>query len=258
MAASAARKRRSIPRLLRSGHQPKDSPGTVEHRIRQRHAPPFLIDAGYRDIPVRDIENRVAGHQGRRVAVRAEPEVREIEHWRTAGELFEGPCVGVGCGLQILILNRHGVDVLRRKRRALEQALAQARKVSVGVPRRGNPFIHLHHVHAHPRHILIRQCAQHLPRRTPAAHGHHEAASRGLGGARFRGDESGRFPCGCIRVRRCLDSHFGYGPVTTGFCQPPGGVTCSTSAGPHVDGSYSKTGVCAFNAASTIRQASST
>lgn len=45
----------------------------------------------------------------------------------------------------------------------------------------------------------------------------------------------------------------------TGLCQPPAGMTfASTSAGPHVPGSYSYTGVLAFSTGSTIRHASST
>ena len=44
-----------------------------------------------------------------------------------------------------------------------------------------------------------------------------------------------------------------------GLCQPLAGETlCSTSPGPQVPFSYSKTGVLAFSTGSTIRQASST
>ena len=46
--------------------------------------------------------------------------------------------------------------------------------------------------------------------------------------------------------------------VTTGFRQPPSGVTRSVSAGPQVFGSYSNTGVPAFRAGSPMRHPSST
>ena len=44
-----------------------------------------------------------------------------------------------------------------------------------------------------------------------------------------------------VRVNRtCPEPIEVHKVVTTGFCQPPGGVArCATSAGPHVFGSYS-------------------
>src|SRR5207302_11489015 len=84
------------------------------------------------------------------------------------------------------------------------------------------------------------------PRRGSTAARHSISLAPGGGEGRVRGEYG--------RTTRAHDP-----AVTTGFCQPPGGVTlCSTSFGPQVPGSYSYTGVPACSTGSTMRHASST
>ena len=58
-------------------------------RIGQRHSPAALVDAGHRDVCVRDFEHRISRHQRCGVAVRAEAEVDQIQHRRRSGDLLK-------------------------------------------------------------------------------------------------------------------------------------------------------------------------
>src|SRR5262249_3921186 len=144
-----------------------------------------------------------------------------------------------------------------------EQTVAQVGQVPVGISGRSDAFIDLHNMHGFPGHVLIRQGAQHLPRRMTAADGHDEPAERRHGRPALGGKSPGRLAGNRIGLGKNFNLHASAStpdqPSTVGFCQPPGGTTVlSTSAGPQVFGSYSWTGVPAFTAGSTMRHASST
>ena len=173
------------------------------------------------------------------MAVGAEPEMHEVEHRRRAGHRGERRRVACRRDAEIRELDRHRVDLLRRQRRAVEQALAEVRQVAVGVAGGRDALVHLEEVHARPRHVLARERAQHQPRRAAAAHGEGEAPARRDRGAGLRGDDRGPPRGHRVGVGEDFELHCGYA-VTVGFCQPPGGVTLSpTSFGPQVPGSYS-------------------
>src|SRR6516162_2177931 len=144
-----------------------------------------------------------------------------------------------------------------------EQTVPQVGQVPVGISGRSNAFIDLHNMHGFPGYVLIRQGAQHLPRRMTAADGHDEPAARRHGRVRQGGNDLGSLAGNRIGIGKNFNLHVFAStpdqPSTVGFCQPPGGTkVLSTSAGPQVFGSYSWTGVPAFSTGSTMRHASST
>jgi hypothetical protein len=65
-------------RLLAPSDQPEDASGTIEDRIGQRHPTSLLVGPGYRHICVSDLEDRIAGHQRRGVAVGAEAKMNQV------------------------------------------------------------------------------------------------------------------------------------------------------------------------------------
>src|SRR6516164_7613135 len=144
-----------------------------------------------------------------------------------------------------------------------EQTVAQVSEVPVRISGRSNAFVYLHHMHGFPGNILIRQSAQHLPRRMAAADGHDEPATCRHGRPRFGGNDLGSLAGNRLGIGKNFNLHVCASipdqPATVGLSQPPGGTTfLSTWAGPQVFGSYSWTGVFAFSAGSTMRHASST
>ena len=112
------------------------------------------------------------------MAVGPQAEVRQIQHGRRAADPLQRARIGPRGRLEVGSFDRHRVDLLRRKRRRGEEALAQVREVAVGVPRRRDPLVHLDDVDAGPWHVLGREVAQHQPRRVAAADGHDESAAR--------------------------------------------------------------------------------
>ena len=70
------------PSLFLAGYNPQNAARTIEHRVGQRHPPPFLIGLRQRNVCVGDVEHWVAGHQRSRVTVSAEAQVHEVEHRR--------------------------------------------------------------------------------------------------------------------------------------------------------------------------------
>ena len=79
--------------------------------VGQCHAAPPLVGPGQRDVCVGNVEDRISGHKRRRVAVRPQSQVDEVEHrWRT-GEILESPGVAVGSGLQVGCFHRHGMEL---------------------------------------------------------------------------------------------------------------------------------------------------
>ena len=49
--------------LVTPGHEPKYPSGAIEHRIRQCHPAPALVDSSQRDVRVSHVQNRIARHQ---------------------------------------------------------------------------------------------------------------------------------------------------------------------------------------------------
>ena len=115
----------------------------------------------------------------------------EVKHRRRARDPFESARVAPGGGLQVDLFDRHGVDLLQRQRRVLEQALAQMREVAIRIACGGDALVHLHHLHAAPRNVLVREHAQHPPGRAAAADRHDEPAPRRDRRARVGGDHPG-------------------------------------------------------------------
>src|SRR5262245_55232580 len=110
------------------------------------------------------------------------------------------------------------------------------REIAIGIASWRDALIHLDDVHALPGHFLLRQRAQHDPRRVPSAHGDHEAPVRRHSVASFGGDESRSRFGHCLGVIANLDPHWHAYFFTTGLFQPSGGASWSAWLGPHVPG----------------------
>ncbi len=134
-----------------------NSPGTIQQRICQRHAATFLINAGQRHVGIRNIQNRIAGNQRSRVAVRAESQMHEIQHRRRAGNFLKCVRITFSGGFQIIFLHRHGVDLFRTQRRVRQQAFAQMREIAIRVTGRRDALIHLKHLDVRPRNFFVGQ-----------------------------------------------------------------------------------------------------
>src|SRR6266568_2042265 len=148
------------------------------------------------------------------------------------------------------------MDLFRWNRRVIEQTLSKMGEISIRVPQWRNAFVHLHNVNARPRELFICQGAQHDPGSMTAADSHHEAPPRRDCGAGLCSNGLR----GRLRSGHIISEHFnlhrefsaselpvpqaawpatdGASCPTIGFCQPPGGVTRSTSSGPQVLGEY--------------------
>ena len=120
-------------RLLRPGYQPKDAPGTVEHRIGQCHAPPAHVHASQRDILVLDLQ--VPGPRG--LTMRCDHPIPSpgAQDRAPAANRRSARVSGRsgGSGLQVDLLDRHGMDLLGGQRGVWKQAFAQVREVPVRV-----------------------------------------------------------------------------------------------------------------------------
>src|SRR6516165_10889866 len=97
-------------------------------------------------------------------------------------------------------------------------------------------------MHGFPGYVLIRQIAQHLPRRMAPADGHDEPATRRHDLPRFGGNDLGSLAGNRLGIGKNFNLHVSAStpdqPATVGLSQPPGGTTfLSTSAGPQVFGS---------------------
>ena len=88
-----------------------------------------------------------------------------------------------------------------------KQRRLQVREIAIRVARRGNAFVDLHNLHLPPRHFFIGQQPQHLPRRAPAADGHHKLPARANSGARFRRDDCCGFAHYSVGVGENFDLH---------------------------------------------------
>ena len=180
------------------------------------------------------------------MAVRSEPQVNEIEHRRRAGDLAESPRILRGCRFQVGRFDRHGVDLFRTQWRVSSRLSRRCVRFLSGSSRGRNSFVHLHHVNGIPGNIFSGQIAEHDPRGVAAADGHDKSAARcdrlRASAAMNRGgllcDQVGIGIDLIVIMRttlaRWLETFF----CSSGFSQPPGGVTLSTSSGPQVLGAY--------------------
>jgi hypothetical protein len=99
----------------------------------------------------------------------------QVEDRRRAGNLLTRKGVARGCGLQVVLLHRHGVDLSIAQGGMLHQALADVGEVSIWVSRGGHTLVYLDHVDTLPRDIITGQGMEHEPRGVAAADGHDEA-----------------------------------------------------------------------------------
>lgn len=194
------------------------------------------------------------------MTVRPDTKMDKVEDRRRTGCLCKHLSITRGCGVEIRQFYRHRMDLLIAQRGVFRQALPQVGRISVAVPQRGESLVHLDSVHTIPRNVFAGQLAEHLPRGTTTADGQDEATARHKGFPRLGGNEPGSRLGHGIGEDLHLYELFSVSDwsVATGLCQPPVGETISsTSLGPQVFGSYTWTGVSAFNTGSTMRQASS-
>src|SRR6185295_5399767 len=70
----------------------------------------------------------------------------------------------------------------------------QVSEISVGVSRRGDSLVHLHHTHSVPGHFLPSKITKHKPRSVTATDGHNKRAATCDGRPGFRCDECSSFP----------------------------------------------------------------
>jgi hypothetical protein len=88
--------------LFTSGHQPQNTPSTIDDRVGQCHSTSSLVDVGQRDICAGDTEDRISRNQRGSVAIAAEAQnepdqVREVsrqshkEFVRTAAQRLPDP-----------------------------------------------------------------------------------------------------------------------------------------------------------------------
>ena len=236
-------------RLLAPGDEPDDAPRSIEHGIGQGHPAPSLIDAGERDVGVRDVEHRISGHERGGVAVGSEAQVGEIEHGRRAGDLPQRPAqyarspasrsadstgmawtCSAGIGQCASRLSRRWV----RFRSGSPAGATRSSTWTTCTPR--------------PGHVFVGQGAKHLPRSTAPADGDDEAAASGDRSARLRRDERGARARDRIGIGQDLDPHDASRvraraspQPSPGFCQPPGrrDLRRRPPCGPQVPGSYS-------------------
>jgi hypothetical protein len=70
-----------------------------------------------------------------------------------------------------------------------KETLAKMGEIAVGVTSRGDPLVHLNDMKRGPRHLLMGQLSEHLPRRLASADRHNKSAPGGNGLAGFRSNE---------------------------------------------------------------------
>ena len=89
----------------------------------------------------------------------------------------------------------------------LEQGLVKVREISVWIPGRRNPFVHLQDVHCAPGHHLFCQCPEHQPWCAAAAHRQKENTACGRGVPRLCGKNGRRSSGNRFRTRQHFDVH---------------------------------------------------
>src|SRR5579864_6479592 len=68
--------------LFTSGHQPQNTPSTIDDRVGQGHPTSSLVDAGQPNICAGDTEDRISRNQRGGVAIAAETQMNEIKYGR--------------------------------------------------------------------------------------------------------------------------------------------------------------------------------
>src|SRR5262245_52536719 len=69
------------------------------------------------------------------------------------------------------------MNVIGMHRCIIQERLAKVREVSVRMPCRGDPLIHLKYMDALPQDIFLRESSKHQPWRSAAANCHQKAAA---------------------------------------------------------------------------------
>src|ERR1044071_8337956 len=126
----------------------------------------------------------------------------------------------------------------------LQQTLTEMSEISVGITTGCDSLVRLEHMDTLPRHILLREVAQHGPRGFASTHRHGKLTAIRNCLSRFFCDELCGFECDGVGIGIDFDVHQAASLATAGdfsspgLLQPAGGVTRSTSSGPHVPGAY--------------------
>ncbi len=105
-------------RLVRPGDEPQDVPRPIEHRVGEGHPPAPGVRTGHGHVGVLYLQHRVARDERGRVPVGPEAEVDHVEDRRRARRFGQASRVGRAGGRQVGLLDRHGVQVPGRDRRA--------------------------------------------------------------------------------------------------------------------------------------------
>ena len=104
------------------------------------------------------------------MAVGPEAEMDQVEHGRCAGHGFESSGVAGRGRRQVALLDRHGIQAVRRQRYARQEALAQMLEIAIGTVGGRHALVDLKDLELLPRHTLVdHERAQHQPRRPAAA-----------------------------------------------------------------------------------------
>jgi hypothetical protein len=99
------------------------------------------------------------------------------------------------------------MDLLRAQWDEREQALAQDGEIAIGMPQWRKSLVDLDDVRARPRHVFVRQRAEHLPRSPTPADSQDEAGARANGGSSVSGNDRGGCLGDGIGIAKSLYSH---------------------------------------------------
>lgn len=141
--------------LLAPGDDPKHAARTIKNGVRQRQAAASLIEAGWSNVSRLNIENSISGYQRCRMAIGAQAQVDKVQHGRGAGNLFECYSVGLRRRFQIVLLYRHGINLMGTER------FAELREVSIWSSFGRHAFIDLDDEYIRPGQFVSRKLAEH-------------------------------------------------------------------------------------------------
>jgi hypothetical protein len=193
--------------LFATGDDPQDAARAIDYGVRQGHSPAALIRAAQRYVNVADVQDGIARHERRGVAVGSEAEVDHVDYGGCAGDVAESRGVLRRRRIEIRGFDRHRVNLFGRNRRLCE-AFAEVREVAVGVAFGRAALIDLNDVDGAPRETHVRQRAQHHPRRMAAAYCHRESAAGGDGLSRLDSDQGRGSSSDRFGIVKNFDSHF--------------------------------------------------
>jgi hypothetical protein len=89
----------------------------------------------------------------------------------------------------------------------LKQAFVQVSQISVGVPRRGHPFVDLYQMHVGPWDFALGQVTQHDPWGVAATDGHDKASALSNGHPSVCGNDCGSLSSDRIRICKYFNLH---------------------------------------------------